>query len=50
MKTSETKKFGKTFYEAFFTFKKFASTIPDLFSFIIFISQKRLFKFPSSED
>jgi hypothetical protein len=47
MKTSETKKVVKIFCEAFFIFKKyFASTIQDLFSFL----QKRLFKFPSSED
>jgi hypothetical protein len=47
MKTSETKKFVKIFCEALLIFKKyFASTIHDLFSFL----QKRLFKFPSSED
>jgi hypothetical protein len=47
MKTSETKKFDKIFCEAFLIFKEyFASTIQDLFSFL----QKRLLKFPSSED
>jgi hypothetical protein len=47
MKTLETKKFVKIFCEAFLIFKKyFASTTQDLFSFL----QKRLFKFPSSED
>jgi hypothetical protein len=47
MKTSETKKFVKIFCEAFLIFKKYlASTIQGLFSFL----QKRLFKFPSSED
>jgi hypothetical protein len=47
MKTSETKKFVKIFCEAFFILKKyFAKAIHDLFSFL----QKRLFKFPSSED
>jgi hypothetical protein len=47
MKTSETKKCVKIFWEAFFIFKKYvSSTIQDLFSFL----QKRLFKFPSSED
>jgi hypothetical protein len=44
MKPSKTK---KIFCEAFLIFKKnFASTIQELFSFL----QKRLFKFPSSED
>jgi hypothetical protein len=47
MKASETNKFVTIFCGAFLTFKKhFASTIQDLFSFL----QKRLFKFPSSED
>jgi hypothetical protein len=48
MKTSETKKFLKIFFdEAYLIFKKiFASTIQGLFSFL----QKRFFKFPSSED
>jgi hypothetical protein len=47
VKTSETKTFVKFFCEAFLIFKKyFASTIQDLFSFL----QKRLFKFPCSED
>jgi hypothetical protein len=42
MKTSETR-----FLRGIFYFKKyFALTIQDLFSFL----QKRLFKFPSSED
>jgi hypothetical protein len=47
MKASETKKFVKIFCEAFFILKKyFSEAIQDLFSFL----QKRLFKFPSSED
>jgi hypothetical protein len=47
MKTSEPKKCVQIFCEAFLIFEKyFASTIQDLFSFL----QKRLFKFPSSED
>jgi hypothetical protein len=47
MKTSETKKFVKIFCEAFLIFERcLASTIQDLFSFL----QKRLLKFPSSED
>jgi hypothetical protein len=46
MKTSE-KKSVKVFCEAFSIFKKyFAKAIQDLFSLL----QKRLFKFPSSED
>jgi hypothetical protein len=46
VKTSETKKFVR-FLRGIFIFKKyFAFTIQDLFSFL----QKRLFKFPSSED
>jgi hypothetical protein len=47
MKTFEAKKFVKIFCVAILIFNKsFASTIQDLFSFL----QKRLFKFPSSED
>jgi hypothetical protein len=47
MKTSETKKVVQIFSEVFLMFNKYgASTIQDLFSFL----QKRLFKFPSSDD
>jgi hypothetical protein len=47
MKTSETKKFAKIFYEAFFIFKKyFAATI----QYLCPVLQKRLLKFPNSED
>jgi hypothetical protein len=47
MKTSETKKVFLDFLRGIFDLNKyFASTIQDLFSFL----QKRLFKFPSSED
>jgi hypothetical protein len=47
IKTSETKMFGKIFCEALLILKKYYSeAIQDLFSFL----QKRLFKFPSSED
>jgi hypothetical protein len=44
MKTSETKKFFKIFCEAFLILKN--TLLKDLFSFL----QKRLLKFPSSED
>jgi hypothetical protein len=47
MKTSETKKFVKTFCKALLILKKyFASAIQDLYSFL----KNRLFKFPRSED
>jgi hypothetical protein len=47
MKTFKTKKVVNFFCEAFLIFKKYiASIIQGLFSFL----QKRLFKFPSSED
>jgi hypothetical protein len=46
MKTSETKKFVKIFCEAFLIFKNSLLKPTRLFSFL----QKRLFKFPSSED
>jgi hypothetical protein len=46
MKTSETKRFGKIFCEAFLIFKQILClSHPGL----IFISTKKAFKFPSSE-
>jgi hypothetical protein len=46
MKTSKTKKLSKIFCEAFFIFKQIFSLSHPGLSFL----QKRLFKFPSSED